>query len=280
MQERFVQLDDGWLFVRHSELRRLRPVVLLVHGLGESGLCFREAFESRDMNGYGLVVPDMMGYGRSSGAAGGDYSMESQIHRLWRIVDCLRIDSLYVVGHSLGGDIGTFMASSDTRQRIKALVNVEGDLTPHDIFFSNKAVSAAEKGHFTEWFEREFKEETVLKDWGSKWSSCRRYYASLQFARPEAFLANAKEVYEKNQTLPGLRECITGCTYAALRIPKIFCWGSNSLAKGTLEYLESASLNHRKFEPAFHWPMIDQAEQFYMFLSGFIQRQEKLQFAN
>jgi len=66
----------------------------------------------------------------------------------------------------------------------------------------------------------------VLKGWGGKWPSCRRYYASLQFARPEAFLANAKEMYEKNQALPGRPECITGRTYTALKIPKVFCRGS------------------------------------------------------
>ena len=272
IQERILQIEDGWLFVRHTELQRSGSVLLFVHGLGESGLCFREAFESRDMEEYSLVVPDMMGYGRSSGNAGGDFSMESQIRRLWRLVDLLHLGSFYVVGHSLGGDIGTFMASSDTRHRIKGLVNIEGDLTPHDIFFSNRVVSAAEAGRFTEWFEKDFKEEIVLKGWGSQWPSCRRYYASLQFARPEAFLANAKEIYQKTQALPGRRECLTGSTYAALKMPKVFCWGSESLARGTQEFLESAFLHHRKFEPAFHWPMIDQAESFYAFLFEFIQR--------
>jgi pimeloyl-ACP methyl ester carboxylesterase len=272
MQESIVQTEDGWLFVRHSELHSARSVLLFIHGLGESGLCFAEAFESSDMSEYSIVVPDMIGYGRSSCAGSVDYSMESQIHRLWRLIDFLHVGSFYVVGHSLGGDIGTFMASSDTQQRIKGLVNIEGDLTPHDIFFSNQAVSAAKEGKFRGWFEKEFKEELVLKGWGSKWPSCRRYYASLQFARPEAFLANAKEMYEKNQALPGRRECLTGLNYEALKIPKVFCWGSGSLARGTLEFLESASLHHKKFEPAFHWPMIDQAEGFYAFLSDFVQR--------
>ena len=233
-------------------------------------MCFTEAFESGDMKEFNLVVPDLMGYGRSSRAGNGDYSMNSQVLRLWRLMDDLGIGSFYIVGHSLGGDIGTFMASSDARQRIKGFVSIEGDLTPHDIFFSNKVVTAAEGGNFVQWFNTEFKEELVLKTWGSKWPSCRRYYASLQFARPEAFLANAKEIYQKNQALPGRRECLTGLTYAGLKIPRVFCWGSESLAKGTLEFLEFASLQHRKFGPAFHWPMIDQAEEFYGFVSGFV----------
>jgi len=246
-------------------------VLLFVHGLGESSLSFKEAFESSDMQAFDLVIPDLMGYGRSSRAGNGDYSMASQVLRLWNVMDLLGVDSFYVIGHSMGGDIGTFMASSDPKQRIKGFVNIEGDLTPHDIFFSNKVVTAAEGGNFAKWFDTDFKEELVLKGWGGKWSSCRRYYASLQFARPEAFLANAKEMYQKNQALPGRQECLTGLTYAGLKIPRVFCWGSESLAKGTLEFLESASLPHRKFEPAFHWPMIDQAEEFYGFVSDFIQ---------
>lgn len=270
IQERIVDVEDGWLFCRHNEVRNSQPVLLFIHGLGESGLCFKEAFESGAMRERSMVVPDLMGYGRSSMAAGGDYGMASQIRRLWRLVDSIGIDSFHLVGHSLGGDIGTFMASSDAGKRIKGIVNIEGDLTPHDIFFSNKVVSAAEAGNFGEWFEEEFKENIVLRDWGSRWPSCRRYYASLHLARPEAFLANAKEMYETNQALPGRTECITGSTYAALKIRKVFCWGSESLARGTQEFLESALLHHRRFEPAFHWPMIDQAEQFYSFLSDFI----------
>jgi hypothetical protein len=44
------------------------------------------------------------------------------------------------------------------------------------------------------------------------------------------------------------------------------------LARGTLGFPESSLLAHRKFEPAFHRPMIDQTEQFYAFLSGFVKK--------
>ncbi len=270
MQERLYQIEDGWFFIRHTDLNRGQPVLLFVHGLGESGICFNEAFDSPDLKKYNLVVPDLLGYGRSSCTHNGDYSMDSQVRRLWGLVDQLGIKSFFIVGHSLGGDLGVFMAASDSKKRIGGLVNIEGDLTPHDIFFSNRVVSAAGRGDFARWFETDFKEELVLKGWGSQWASCRRYYASLQFCRPDAFLANAREVYQRNQPLPGREESLTGMTYAGLRIPKIFCWGSESLAKGTLRFLEAAPLQHKKFEPAFHWPMIDRHEQFYNFISEFL----------
>lgn len=262
--------DDGWMYVRHARLNQNLPAILFIHGLGESGLSFNEAFESPELESFALIVPDMLGYGRSTHAFDNDYSRSAQTRRLWKLADNLGTDTFSIIGHSMGGDIGTFMAASDDEKRITALINIEGDLTPHDIFFSNKVVSAAERGDFFRWFLKDFNEDTVLKKWGDIWPSCRRYYASLMFCRPEAFLSNATEVFQKNQPLQGRKECLTGITYAGLTIPKVFCWGSDSLNNGTLEYLESASLQHRKFEPAFHWPMIDQADDFYPFVSGFL----------
>ncbi|MEW6184038.1 MAG: alpha/beta fold hydrolase [Bacillota bacterium] len=269
MRESVIQLEDGWFFIRHTGVNR-RPALLFIHGLGESGLCFDEAFRSPELKDCGLVVPDMPGCARSSHAFDGDYGMETQVRRLRRLVDHLGLESFYVVGHSLGGDLGVLMASCDNEGRVKGLVNVEGNLTPHDTFISGKAAAAAESGDFTGWFEEDFKEKMVLKGWGSRWESCRRYYASLRFCRPEAFLAEALEICERNRPLPGRTESLTGTAYAGLQIPKVFCWGSESLAQETLEYLEAASLRHRRFEPAFHWLMIDRAEEFYGFLSDFI----------
>ena len=270
MEENIIYLDEGWLFVRHERLYQNLPAILFIHGLGESGLSFDEAFDFPEMEKSSLIVPDLLGYGRSSHAFDNDYSRASQVRCLWHIVDNLGIETFSIIGHSMGGDLGTLMASSDLKKRIKGLINIEGNLTPHDIFISNKVVSAAERDDFSRWFEKDFNEDLVLKKWGNMWPSCRRYYASLLFCRPEAFLANAMEIFQKNQPLPGRKECMTGITYAGLSIPKVFCWGSESLAKDTLEFLESASLQHKKFELAFHWPMIDRSDEFYSYVSGFL----------
>ena len=44
-----------------------------------------------------------------------------------------------MIGHSMSADLATLMAAGDTGRRIRCLINVEGDLTPHDIFFSRIA---------------------------------------------------------------------------------------------------------------------------------------------
>ncbi len=105
MEETVIYFDDGWFFVRHARLHRNLPVILFIHGLGESGMSFNEAFESPDLEGFGIVVPDLLGYGRSTQAFDGDYRIAAQTRRLWRLADNLGIDSFSIIGHSMGGDI-------------------------------------------------------------------------------------------------------------------------------------------------------------------------------
>ena len=45
MKENFIQLEDGWFLVQHTGLDQGQPALLFIHGLGESGLCFKEAFD-------------------------------------------------------------------------------------------------------------------------------------------------------------------------------------------------------------------------------------------
>jgi len=39
MQESICQLEGEWFFIRHTGFANNKPVVLFIHGLGESGLC-------------------------------------------------------------------------------------------------------------------------------------------------------------------------------------------------------------------------------------------------
>ncbi len=270
MWETNLALEDGSLFLRHTTLHEGRPTVVFVHGLGDSGLSFLEALEHPGLRDINLIIPDLLGYGRSSRAKDGDYTFEAQVRRLWALVRDLELERVCVVGHSVGGDLATLMADADADGLVAGIVNIEGDLTPYDIFISSLAVGASERGDFDTWFGTEFREKLVREVWGSKWPSCHRYYASLWFCRPDAFSATAREALARAQALPGRSESEIGAVFARLPMPKAYCWGSESVPTETRQFLEAQSIPNRGFEEAAHWLMIDRGEEFYEFLRQFV----------
>ncbi len=257
-------------YIRHNEISPGRMTLLFLHGLGDCGLCFQEVFEDRQFDKYNIIIPDLIGYGKSSESADGDYGLKSHINRLWKILDDMEINDLIVIGHSMGDDIATSMCASDRKNVIKKFVNIEGNVTQFDLSISREAVKAGEAGNFIRWFHDEFVKAKVLDDWGQKYPSCRRYHSSLRDCRPEAFLANAGELFNTNTALPGKDRSETGRIYCSLSIPKVFCYGTESASSGTIDFLKENNLEYEAFNEAFHWPMIDKTREFYSFLYEFI----------
>lgn len=269
--ERFVHVGNEHLFTRHSDIRSNRPSLLFIHGLGESGLCFGEAFSCGLFPDYNLIVPDLTGYGRSSRAVNGDYSFAAQIGRLKELISILDVGRVTLIGHSLGGILGTLWAGWD--RAIKRLVNVEGNLTAADATFSKRAASAFEElrgefGRWRAWFLSEFTQHPVNDQLGGR-TSIKRYYRSLLFSRPEPFLANSLEIMDRTRTdQEGVSEIAR--VYNSLEIPKIYFWGAESLSDNTKAYLEREGLLNRGFPGAGHWPMIDVSDEFYQALADFL----------
>jgi pimeloyl-ACP methyl ester carboxylesterase len=272
------------MFLRHNDLKKGRKTLLLVHGLGESGLCFREVFENEKFNRFNLLVPDMLGYGRSSQALTADYSFSAQVERLWELIRDVQVkmkvpvEELIVIGHSLGGDLTTlFCKEYMDKIVIKKYINIEGDITPYELFFSGQAVEAFEKlgeEGFETWLREEFMNSVYYKYADQLGESCQRYYASLSFCRPDAFRKNARELCERNRESNGKKgRSEIGETYLEIskKLDTIFCYGTESLNSDTICFLkEHKKLKTLAFEGSGHWVMIDRKDEFYDFLYDYI----------
>lgn len=270
MREDYLRIDDKLLFCRHNGVDPKRVSILFVHGLGDSGLSFEDPFRDDRFGQFNLIVLDLIGYGRSSGAADiGDYGYEAHVGRLWRLIKELGLKELIVVGHSMGGDLTTLLCSSDKHKIIKKYVSIEGDVTQYDLTISRAAVKAHDKGRFEKWFENDFKEKLV---WGKlgELRSGRLYYVGVSMCRREAFLANALELVRRNTSLDGKFKSEIGQIFLSLKIPKLFCYGAKSLARSTLKFLEENNIPKRGFEGAGHCPMTDASDEFYDYLYQYI----------
>lgn len=260
------------MYFRHTDINVARPTVLFIHGLGESGLCFLEAFQALLLADFNIVVPDLLGFGRSSPAEDDDYAFARQIERMCSVLDKLDIDRVHIVGHSMGGDIGTQFCREQA-ERVLSFVNVEGDLTPADRFITEQAIESKKDGRFEEWLETDFRQQMVV-EWCHEWPSTVRYLASLHMCRSSAFLSSACEVYHLNEKYSDSGIALIGQWYVELDVPRVFCWGKESLSELSQHILCEYDLTQKAFVGSFHWVMLDQTVQFYNYLSGFLTRNE------
>jgi pimeloyl-ACP methyl ester carboxylesterase len=261
-------VSGGQLYCRHNTLDPSRETLLFIHGLGESGLCFLEALQHPFFRKYNILIPDLIGFGRSAAAETDDYSFDSQIDRLATLLDETNTDRVHIIGHSMGGDLGTLFCGKYSARTV-SFVNVEGDLTPDDRFITNKVIEADRDGRFVQWLRDDFARGIVV-NWAESWPSCVRYLASLQLCAPSAFLTSAQQIYDLNAAAPNRDGGIIGVQYLRLSLTKVFCSGSESLSSGSKAFLTNNNLLHRPFPKTFHWVMLDAPQAFYGFLADFI----------
>ncbi len=270
MNESYLKIGDEYLYYRYNDIKPNRQSILFVHGLGDSGLSFEDVFRDKRFSKYNLIVPDHIGYGRSSGAKDKKrYSYDLHVKRLWRLIKRLKLKNLIVVGHSMGGDLTTLLCQSDKASIIKKYINIEGDITQYDLTISKAAVNANKLKRFDKWFESGLKYNVVFKSLGHLRSG-RIYYASLSFCRPEALLENAIELVKRNNCLDGKFKSEIGKIYSELTIPRVFCYGTKSLSKESIEFLKINNLEVKAFDGIGHCPMTDCSDAFYSFLFEYI----------
>ena len=101
--------------------------VLLLHGKNFSGAYWQDTMAALLEDGYRVVVPDQIGFGKSSKPAHFQYSFQTLADQTRRLLDNLKVDSATVVGHSMGGMLATrFALMFPSRSDALVLVNPIG----------------------------------------------------------------------------------------------------------------------------------------------------------
>ena len=85
--------------------------LLLVHGIGASKFCWRLIFQKLTAN-YRVTAIDLPGFGDSEKNPDLDYGLDAQTDRLAAFVEKLHLNPVHVVGCSMGGAIGLWLAKS------------------------------------------------------------------------------------------------------------------------------------------------------------------------
>lgn len=85
-------------------------VVVFVHGFGDSGtswMFFARSFRDGD---YRIIVPDLLGFGRSARPPEADYGYAAQATRVLKLLGQLKVGRAHLIGNSMGGGVVAQMA--------------------------------------------------------------------------------------------------------------------------------------------------------------------------
>lgn len=84
--------------------------VVLLHGKNFSGAYWESTIRALTAEGYRVVVPDQIGFGKSSKPEHFQFSFQELAADTRALLDSLKVDKVAVVGHSMGGMLATRFA--------------------------------------------------------------------------------------------------------------------------------------------------------------------------
>lgn len=102
--------------------------IIFLHGIQSNKELFSDFLKQPFLQKYSLLSLDLIGFGNSSKPENFSYDILDQAKVLEQIVRTLGIKKLHIIGHSLGGTIGTLMLEP-LKDTIVSFINLEGNLT-------------------------------------------------------------------------------------------------------------------------------------------------------
>jgi len=82
-------------------------IVMLLHGKNFPAMYWEETAKDLSKDGYRVIMPDQIGFGKSSKAGNIQYTFQLLAQNTKALLDTLKIEKVNVVGHSMGGMLAT-----------------------------------------------------------------------------------------------------------------------------------------------------------------------------
>ena len=101
------------LHMAYMDVKPAQPngrTVLLLHGKNFSGAYWDSTAARLLQAGYRVIMPDQIGFGKSSKPTAFQYSFQLLALNTKKLLDSLKIDTVTVLGHSMGGMLATRFA--------------------------------------------------------------------------------------------------------------------------------------------------------------------------
>lgn len=218
MRGEFVEVGDHRLYYYAAGSRGQGDPIILVHGFPTSSHLWSNLVSLLPA-GHRVVVPDLLGCGRSDLGERDDLSIRGHASRMLGLMDVLRIPRACLVGHHMGACVSIRVAA-DAPHRITHLALLHplaGDVTLTGTLAVLRAfmpliritpmawLHAPLRSELTRWFSDEGRGRASAEQYLSAWQNPGRW---RQFLRQLVAL-NARDVTECTQLLRTLTIPVT-----------------------------------------------------------------------
>lgn len=126
--------DLKTFITKYGEIQTLfqkggQPLIIFIHGLQGSKELFSQLISEPFLSNFDILVPDLLGFGTSSKPVDFDYSVSSFARVIQELIIATGHQRAIIIGHSLGGMIGTKLLESKS---VIGLISLEGNLRLDD----------------------------------------------------------------------------------------------------------------------------------------------------
>jgi len=104
------------------------PPILFLHGIMSHRGVWTRTIKTLQQDFHCIAI-DHLGFGDSDKPKDGDYTIAKQAERALKVADHFGFKQFAIVGHSMGGQIATYLAASLAPNRANKLVSVDGVVT-------------------------------------------------------------------------------------------------------------------------------------------------------
>jgi pimeloyl-ACP methyl ester carboxylesterase len=184
--------------------------IVLLHGKNFCGAYWDSTASDLSNNGYRVIIPDQIGFGKSSKPAHFQYSFQQLAQNTKALLDTLHISKTAVLGHSMGGMIATRFALMYPEVTEKLILENPIGLEDWKVKVPYQSVDKWYKAELQQNYEK-IKQYMMDSYYAGKWSPAYDKWAQLQaswISNPDYSLVawNSALTYDMIFTQPVLYE--------------------------------------------------------------------------
>lgn len=247
-----IKIDNHTIYFKYDYKAEATELILFVHGLACSGDSYKNLFDTNYFPNASRLVPDLVGFGKSSKSDEFSYKMEDQAILLEKLLNVFSFKKLHIVAHSMG-NAAALLLSPQVMSKVESFANLEGNLISDDCGLLSRGIIEVS---FQEYKNRNFRSHLY------------------QFARHPQLKFNqttANAVYKSAESLVEWSD--TGellSQYKNLACQKCYFWGEENMDMPVLKELQG--MKTVMIPNSGHGMMTDNPKAFYTALTEFIKR--------